>query len=361
MRIHITDIIDGDQLSGDVFNDYGLHVLSKGTKLYKNEISRLLQHHIDFVDIRDREKLSEASSSAEAAPADARTLESTVNPKWLPKVQPIYENAVKSFEKFFAAALETGKVDDQEVTNVLQPLLNNLQLERDVVSMLLLLNTQDDYTYQHSVQVGMLSYYLATWLGYPAGEAVKIGKAGFLHDIGKCRIEDAILNKPGKLTPEEYELVKRHTEFGHDIILQSFEDTSLALGALQHHERIDGSGYPGKLSGDEIHPVSKIIAVVDIYSAMISARVYQEERDLLFVLKELHRLSFKELDPVVTHTFIKHMIPNFIGKRVKLSNGSIGIIVMTHPTEFFSPLIQVDQRFIDLTAEREYEITHVYM
>ncbi|MCR2804357.1 HD-GYP domain-containing protein [Paenibacillus soyae] len=357
MRIHVTDIIDGDQLSGDVFNDYGLHVLSKGTKLYKSEISRLLQHHIDFVDIMER---SQPSSEEEPSIA-GRTLESTVNPKWLPKVQPIYENAVKSFEKFFSAALETGKVDDAEVTNVLQPLLNNLQLERDVVSMLLLLNTQDDYTYQHSVQVGMLSYYLATWLGYSNNEAAKIGKAGFLHDIGKCRIEDAILNKPGKLTPEEYEEVKRHTEYGHEIILRSFEDSSLALGALQHHERVDGTGYPGKLSGDEIHPISKIIAVVDIYSAMISARVYQKERDLLYVLRELHRLSFKELDPVTTHTFIKHMIPNFIGKHVQLSNGDIGVIVMTHPTEFFRPLIQISEAFIDLTVERDYEITHVYM
>lgn len=353
MRIHVTDIIDGDQLSGDVFNDYGLHVLSKGTMLYKSEISRLLQHHIDFVDIMER------SSAAE--PADGRTIESTVNPKWLPKVQPIYEDAVKNFEKFFSSALETGKVDDLEVTNVLQPLLDSLQLERDVVSMLLLLNTQEDYTYQHSVQVGMLSYYLATWLGYPSSEASKIGKAGFLHDIGKCRIEDAILNKPGKLTPEEYEEVKRHTEYGHEIILRSFDDPALALGALQHHERIDGSGYPNKLSGDEIHPVSKIISVVDIYSAMISARVYQKERDLLYVLKELHRLSFKELDPVTTHTFIKHMIPNFIGKRVQLNNGDVGIIVMTHPTEFFSPLIQIEEAFIDLTVERDYEITHVYM
>ncbi|MDQ6418316.1 HD-GYP domain-containing protein [Paenibacillus sp. LHD-117] len=358
MRIHVSDILDGDQLSHDIFNNYGLHVLSKGTRLYKSEISRLLQHQIDYVDVSDR---NSAPAFGLAEPAQNRTLESTVNPKWLPKVQPIYENAVKRFEQLFDSAFEQGVVNDEEVTEILQPLLNNLQLERDVVSMLLLLNTEDDYTYQHSVQVGMLSYYLATWLGYSTEEAAVIGKAGFLHDIGKSKISGDILNKPGKLTSDEFEEVKRHTLYGHDIILNSFREDTLAIAALQHHERIDGSGYPHGLKGEEIHPVSRIIAVVDIYSAMISARVYQKERDLLYVLKELHRLSFNELDPVTTHTFIKHMIPNFIGKKVRLSNEQFGMIVMTHPTEFFKPLVQIDDQFVDLTIDRHYEIEHVYL
>ncbi|REK69365.1 HD-GYP domain-containing protein [Paenibacillus paeoniae] len=360
MRIHVTDLVDGDQLSHDIFNNYGLHVLSKGTIVTKAEISRLLQHQIDYVDIDER------TAPLQANKRSGRTIESTVNPKWLPKVQPIYENAVKSFENFFSTAVSTGKIDNDEVSAVLQPLLNNLQLERDVVSMLLLLNTSDNYTYQHSVQVGMLSYYLASWLGYSAADAAMIGKAGFLHDIGKCKIDDAILNKPGKLSAEEFNEVKRHTEYGHTIILQSFDDSTLAVGALQHHERMDGSGYPHGLKGEDIHPISKIIAVVDIYSAMISARVYQKERDLLYVLRELHRLSFSQLDPETTHTFIKHMIPNFIGKHVQLSNedsgqDELGIIVMTHPTEFFRPLVQIGEQFLDLTIERDYEIKHVYI
>ncbi|OUS70071.1 HD family phosphohydrolase [Paenibacillus sp. MY03] len=358
MRIHVTDIQDGDQLSHDIFNHYGLHVLSKGTRLYKNEISRLLQHQIDQVEILDRTLVL---PSGEAVSPVNRTLESTVNPKWLPTVQPIYENAVKRFEKLFESAIEDGIVQEAEVTEIMQPLLDNLQLERDVVSMLLLLNTEDDYTYQHSVQVGMLAYYLATWLDHSSEDAALIGKAGFLHDIGKSKISADILNKPGKLTEEEFEEVKRHTLYGHEIILGSFQEKDLAIGALQHHERIDGSGYPHGLKGEEIHPISKIIAVVDIYSAMISARVYQKERDLLFVLKELYRLSFSEIDPVTTHTFIKHMIPNFIGKRVRLNNERFGIIVMTHPTEFFRPLIQIDDEFVDLTIDRHYEIEHVYL
>lgn len=227
--------------------------------------------------------------------------------------------------------------------------------------MLLLLNTKDDYTYQHSVQVGMLSYYLATWLGYDEKQAVVIGQGGFLHDIGKCQIQDDILNKPERLSDDEFELIKQHTIFGYEIIKRSFGESIQATVALQHHERIDGNGYPHGINGEQIHPVAKIVAVADVYSAMISSRVYQEKRDLLYVLKELYRMSFNELDPFTTHTFIKHMIPNFIGKQVELQSGETGIIIMTHPSEFFRPLIQINGEFIDLSLERSLEVKHVYM
>lgn len=222
-----------------------------------------------------------------------------------------------------------------------------------------MLNSQDDYTYQHSVQVGMLSYYIARWLGWDEEATVRAGKAGFLHDIGKCKIAETILNKPTKLSDEEYDEIKNHPQFGYDILKNSFDDPAIALAALQHHERMDGKGYPLGLSGDQIHPMAKVVAVADVYSAMISSRVYREKRDLLHVLREMFELSFRELDPDITHTFIRHMVPNFIGKSVELSTGEIGTIIMTHPTDFFRPLVQVGDQFLDLSVKRNYEIKHV--
>ncbi|SDX20194.1 HD-GYP domain-containing protein [Paenibacillus sp. CF384] len=350
MRIHVTELRDGDKLSNDTFNGYGLHVLSKGTELYAREISKLFQHQIEYVDIISRKQEE-----------SARTIESGINPKWIPTVQPIYQDAVNGYEQLFLEAMQNGKIIEDDVVHTFQPLVDNFRMERDVVSMLLLLNTKDDYTYQHSVQVGMLSYYLSSWLGYSEKEAVKIGQAGFLHDIGKCQITDGILNKPGKLSDDEYELIKKHTIFGHQIILESFGESLAATVALQHHERIDGTGYPNRVKGDDLHPVSKIVAVADVYSAMISSRVYQKKRDLLFVLKELYRMSFTELDAFTTHTFIKHMIPNFIGKQVELVSGETGTIIMTHPSEFFRPLVRIEDRFVDLTVTRNLEVKQVFM
>jgi HD-GYP domain-containing protein (c-di-GMP phosphodiesterase class II) len=124
---------------------------------------------------------------------------------------------------------------------------------------------------------------------------------------------------------------------------------------------MDGKGYPQGLKADRIHALAKIVSVADVYSAMISSRVYQEKRDLLSVLRELHRLSFHELDPKVTQIFITHMVPNFIGKQAELSDGSIGTIVFINPSDVLSPLIQCEHRFIDLSRERQFDILRIFM
>jgi HD-GYP domain-containing protein (c-di-GMP phosphodiesterase class II) len=133
------------------------------------------------------------------------------------------------------------------------------------------------------------------------------------------------------------------------------------MAALQHHERLDGTGYPYGIKDDKMHDLSKIVAVADIYSAMISTRVYQKERDMLHVLKELHRVSFTEIDPQICIIFIKNMLPHFIGKKVSLSNGEVGNIVMTNPTDFFRPLVQINKQFIDLSHHHEIDIDKIYM
>ncbi|MFB9279119.1 HD-GYP domain-containing protein [Cohnella cellulosilytica] len=337
-------------MSEDVFNAYGLHVLSKGTPLNEKEISRIFQHQIDYINIERR-----AGTAAEEP--RSRDPFSAYNPL----LRPLYYDAVAGAEQLFEKALVEGRIYEDDVKESFQPLVENFRAERDVVSLLLMLNSQDDYTYQHSVQVGMLSYYIARWLGWSEEETVRAGKAGFLHDVGKCRIAEVILNKPARLDDEEYKEIQNHPQYGYEILSRSFDDKGVALAALQHHERVDGTGYPQGLTGDQMHPMAKIVAVADVYSAMISSRVYSEKKDLLFVLRELYELSFKELDPDVTHTFIRHMIPNFIGKRVELSNGEFGTIVMSNPTDFFRPLVHVGEQFIDLSVVRDLSILHVNM
>jgi HD-GYP domain-containing protein (c-di-GMP phosphodiesterase class II) len=153
--------------------------------------------------------------------------------------------------------------------------------------------------------------------------------------------------------------MKKHTIYGYQIINKSMNQPELAKAALQHHERLDGTGYPFGIKADKMHPLAKIVAVADIYSAMISSRVYQKERDMLHVLKELHRVSFSEVDPQICIVFIQNMLPHFIGKKVTLSNGEVGTIVMTNPSDFFRPLIQMDQQFLDLSHHRELEINKI--
>jgi HD-GYP domain-containing protein (c-di-GMP phosphodiesterase class II) len=337
------DLQPGDMLLKDIFNNYGLHVLSSSTVLDGESITKLLCHNIDYVDI---ERIIPDRIAGDSVLQSNRI------------VQMSFDASLAGVNSLFEQALSEGKIDPRIVDTSFEPLADSFRKENNLVSLMLSLEGGDDYTYLHSVQVGMLAYYISKWLGNSEEFSVTAGKAGFLHDIGKSLIDPKILSKPTKLTEDEFEAVKKHAIFGKDILEKSYEPNSpIVLGALQHHERLNGTGYPNKLNQDQIHPVSKILSVADIYSAMINSRVYQQEKDMLYVLRELYRCSFGEIDPHITQTFIRHMIPNFEGKTVLLNTGEKGSIVLINPTDIFKPLIQVDSTFIDL-AKRPDLLIH---
>jgi putative nucleotidyltransferase with HDIG domain len=352
MRIHISELRVGDRLKEDVFNEYGLHVLSSNTVISERDLAKLLAHHVDMVDIFPRE-------------FDGEEAERLVKRLQMPEriipeeTKTAYAAAVNGVKTLFAQAENEEKIDSKLVDEFFHLMGEHFQREKNVVSLLQQLNTQDDYTYQHSVQVGMIAYYLAKWLGKSEKEAEVAGKAGYLHDIGKSRIDPAILKKPGKLTEEEFAQIKLHTRLGYEIIMTSLGDRQLANAALQHHERLNGKGYPDGFTGEQIDPLSKIVAVADVYSAMISDRVYQKKRDLFNVLQELDRMSYDELDPLVVQTFIKNMANLFVGKRAVLNSGDTATVVMVNHTDLFRPLVYVDRRFVNLAKERDLNIEKI--
>jgi putative nucleotidyltransferase with HDIG domain len=345
MHIHVLQLIVGDKLISDSYNTKGLHLLSAGTVVDASDILMLNRHNVEYVDIAPRVKEVE-TQPAQSAKVNLAQLNS-------------FHDCISGIKDIFRSAENGEKLSMEMIESAFNPLISSFEEENDVVSLLLSLNSQDDYTFQHSVQVGMLSYYIAKWMNKSEKEALTIGTAGYLHDVGKCKISQEILFKPGKLTNDEYNEIQKHTIFGYEIIKNSLKDNALALVALQHHERMDGTGYPLRKKSTEIHSYSLIVAVADVYSAMISKRVYQDKRDLLFVLKELHRMSFGQLDPKITQVFIRNMIPNFIGKTVSLSDGRVGTIVMTNPTDFFRPLIKINNQFLDLAQLSDVEITTI--
>ncbi|MRN53078.1 HD-GYP domain-containing protein [Paenibacillus monticola] len=345
MRVHVTDLKPGHFLGEDTFSSRGLHVLAKGTKLRIEEIAKLMQHSVDYVDI---EVVTE-----EPPPTRRASI--------IKAVTGNFDTMIDGFESVYMEALTEGRFNQSLVDDVLQPTLLSLDKHKDVVTLLLLLDREDNYTYNHSLQVGMLSYYIATWLGYSKRECYEIGRSGYLIDIGKCRISPALLNKPGKLTSLEFEEVKLHTTYGYEIIRNSMDDKHTALVALQHHEREDGSGYPGKLTASEIHPYAQIAAIADIYSAMTTPRVYQSKQELISVLREIHNLSFGKLNGKSVQAFIQHLMPNFIGKRVLLSTGDMGVIVLNNPIDVFRPLVQSGGKFLDLSRDRNIAVVEIYM
>jgi HD-GYP domain-containing protein (c-di-GMP phosphodiesterase class II) len=167
-----------------------------------------------------------------------------------------------------------------------------------------LLDLRDLNTGVHSTRLAEWGLRVARDLGVPESCMSDLEMGALLHDIGKIGVPDGILNKPGRLTPEEYEFVKRHPEFGWAVLrkLPRLEQTSLYV--LHHHENFDGTGYPAKLKGSEIPIGSRIVSVIDAFDAMVSSRPYRKGLPLKEAIRRLNESSGTQFDPAVIKSFV---------------------------------------------------------
>ncbi|MDF2660897.1 MAG: hypothetical protein K0Q94_3688 [Paenibacillus sp.] len=240
------------------------------------------------------------------------------------------------------------------------PIIVKMSEHPDLNLIFALLERKDEYTYRHSIGVALIAKLIGKAKGLPAQELLELTSAAFLHDIGKVKIPDDILNKAGKLTPREFELIQNHTIYGYELLKHvSGIPHRHALVALQHHEREDGSGYPGGLTGEAIDCHSKIVAVADVFHAMISKRVYKNPVPFYKVLVEMSENAYGTLEPSTTLCFLKRIMDMLIGNRVVLSNGDVGKIVMIHAADPIHPLVEVDGTYVDLSKVRTLHLERV--
>ena len=206
--------------------------------------------------------------------------------------------------------------------------LMNAVMENDSIAIDIgELKVCDEYTFKHSVDVATMGMVIARRMGMPQDSIYEIGIAGLLHDIGKCRIPNEILNKPGKLTDEEFILIKNHTLYGYQILLDKPEiSDAVRLGVLQHHEKLNGTGYPSGISEKYISSYAKVLALVDIYDALITERPYKEAYTQRNAVELLMSMT-SELDIEVMNTFLHTVILYPVDSIVQLSNGEYAKVV----------------------------------
>jgi putative nucleotidyltransferase with HDIG domain len=167
------------------------------------------------------------------------------------------------------------------------------------------IDMKDTYTNGHSERVAKYTAMIAKEMGYDDETVEKYYRIGLLHDVGKVGIPNSVLNKPGKLTDDEYDIIKTHTIKGHEVLKDISVVPELSVGALAHHERYDGKGYPNGLSGDEIPQVASIIAVADSFDAMYSDRQYRKRMDFDKVISIIKEVSGTQLNPEVVAAFLR--------------------------------------------------------
>jgi len=311
----------GRKLNNNIYSRQGSLLLPKNSILNDHHLSLLHRHGIEL--------WSE----------DTKLVTELIMEKSISEVQMIYENIHNNKEK----------LSNRQIQNLILPKIQKLSVNTKLSSMVIELRKKDNYTFRHSIGVAVLSYLLGKWLGLKNEELQDLAVAGVLHDLGKVKIPDEILNKPGRLTNNEYAEIKLHAKYGYEMVQHVPGITEQqALVAIQHHEREDGSGYPYGISGSEITSFSKIVAVTDVFHTMISERVYKKPVPLYQVFLEIYQYSFGKFDPKVVHCFISNVMSRLIGDSVRLTDGRVATIIMLHPDDLINPLVEVQGEYCDL-------------
>lgn len=196
----------------------------------------------------------------------------------------------------------------------------------------------DEGLQRHSLNIAFLNGMMGYWLKMPEEKIQMLVMAGLLHDIGKTRIPEQILLAPRKLTEEEYRIIKKHPVYSSELLDEQY-DESVRDAVRHHHEKLDGSGYPDKLSGEKISVFARITSICDVYDAMVSERSYKEERLPFDILAKMKANEYPGLDEKLTIVFVNNMVRHFRKRKVMMSDGKIGIVAYIPPNDINHPVI----------------------
>ncbi len=233
-----------------------------------------------------------------------------------------------------------ASIDTEKAKALVGHLIGKVVKNPSALLWLTHLKSRDEYTATHCVNVCILSLSFARCLGYSAEEMNTIGLGALLHDLGKMRIPLEVLNKPGRLSDEEFKLMKGHPVFGHSMLVNKKEiDNGVLDIVLYHHERPSGRGYPRGLRADEIHHYAKIVSIVDVYDAITSDRAYHDAITPHAALKNMYNWAPEQFDQALMEAFIQCMGIYPIGSIVRLNTSQVGVVVNMNEAQRLKPMV----------------------
>ncbi|MDN5304601.1 MAG: hypothetical protein PWP46_1487 [Fusobacteriaceae bacterium] len=368
-KVRVDELKPNMILAETILGRGGSILLSTGIKLNDNLIDKIKETGKKTIYIEDEKSEVKidgvADLDGEKIHFDSKVdIDEHLNTELMQKVEAEFEqvaNTVKDGILNLNLSEEEIIKNTGDVTEFIKENFNSnyAYIFRSIMTM----RDVDEYLYRHSVNVAVLSFLLAKWLGYNDEKLNKILYAGLLHDIGKLKVDQKVLNKPGKLTEEEFEIVKKHALYTYKVLINFKSiDKEILFGATFHHEKLDGSGYPFGLTEEKIPEFAKIIAIADIFDAMTSNRVYHKKKSPFLVLEMFSTNSFGKLDTRIVYTFLQRFVEYYIGSEVILNNGKKAKIVRINFTELTKPLLlSEDGNFIDMSRQRDIKIEDFYI
>lgn len=332
----------------DIYSSVGAIILNKDTILNQWQIEKIHKNNIDKVKIRLTENngLYSAKDEEEIKSVNDRGRIKDFKEKYVAKVDEV-THIIKNIGK-------GAPIDISSANQISRHIIKEFNTVSDVINYLHLVRPGDDFTYAHSLNVSLMSIIIGEWMNLSEAEIDEIAIAGLLHDVGKTKISEELLLKPGKLTSEEYNEVKKHTVLGY-MLMENVKDATLNMKyvVLMHHEKIDGSGYPIGATDKEILLFPKIVAIADIYDAMTSNRSYRNRICPFEVIKNLEMQTFGKLDTEVLTVFLKNIANSYMNDFVELNTGEICEIVFINQNRIWQPIVRFGTDYIDLSRDKD--------
>lgn len=339
----IYDCKPGEILAEDIMNSRNILLVVKNTVLNEFIKEKLIELGIRKVQVYEQREVSQPESKYseyELMRKNYSHLLSTV--------------------KYILQKLSANSLHYKEVELVTDAILKFIHEPINIIQYLNQVKDNSEYTYQHSVNVAFYAMLTSRWLKLTNKDIRNVIQAALLHDIGKLETPPEILNKNGSLTDEEYEIIKKHPESGYRMLKDNPTiNNSVKETILQHHERIDGSGYPYQLKGDQINLYARIIAICDVFDAMTQDRVYKEKVSPFDTFKMFLSRGLTSFDIHTMHVFITNISPYYIGAWVRLSDGKEGQIVYIPPQNILYPVVGTGTEYIDLGKNTDLKIVEI--
>lgn len=238
--------------------------------------------------------------------------------------------------------IRLGKQVDVEVVNPLaEKIMASVERNKDTLISLARIKTKDDYTFMHSVSVSALMITFARANDFDEATIREVAIGGLLHDIGKMITPNEILNKPGKLTDDEFVIMRNHVVESQELLKDRTDLSKNVTDVIfQHHEKIDGTGYPLKLTGDQQSTIGKMSAIVDIYDALTSVRIYKAAWEPCATLKKMMQWTDNHLDKEQMMRFIRCVGIYPVGTLIEMDSGRIGVVLDQHESSLMQPIVR---------------------
>lgn len=372
-RCSVVDLVPGMEIGRAVYSDDGTEWLAEGSQLTEDRIRRLQILGISSLIIRDYRDLASfteqeiAATIPEQEPvrsgviAESEPVELAIAASELKAtVSGQYEDVLASMRRIFSVMRVYQQLEREALAAVTEQVLAWTTHGSFITNFLHLIPRREDYLVQHCIHVAAISGIIGRLLDLPEQALRNVVLCGLVHDIGCLALPTEIFDKKETLSPDEFETVRSHPAIGYKM-LQKLRTipTDVLYGVLQHHERVDGSGYPAAADEKRIHLFGKIVGVADVYEAMTSKRAYREKVSPFTVMRTLNSDMLGKLDPTSSTAFLEYLEKSVLGNIVKLSDGSKAQIVFWHYTAPLPTVRTESGKFIDLSRDKTLSIIEI--